>query len=113
MRVFLFGTPESCRRTAPFFEDCQTEFFFHLEALTDAMHAGLPDAFFSIMDGAAGMEGAMAARRIAPELPVAWFSGDLGFAPQAFRIQVNYFGTLPITPHKIQEARKKCLLFKS
>lgn len=109
MHIFLFGTPDLCGRTALLLRKHQVESFYNQEALVDAMQRTLPDAVFSIMDGAAGMEGAMAVRRLAPRLPVAWFTGDLGFAPQAFRIQTNYFGTLPITAEKIQAAIAKCL----
>ena len=54
------------------------------------------------------MEGVIAVRRIYPDLPVIWFSNDSGFAPQAYRLHVNYFTLMPINKDKIMTALKKC-----
>lgn len=60
-----------------------------------------PQAIFILMDGAAGMEGVIAARNLYPRCPVAWISNDKGFGIQSYRLGCAFFSEKPLTKKKI------------
>lgn len=49
------------------------------------------------MNGAEGMEGVIAAKRLCPNVQVMWFSDDACFGAQSHRLECAYFGQKPIT----------------
>lgn len=82
--------------------------FTEQEDLIPALMERCPAAVLVMMENAAGMEGVIAARRMYPNLPIAWFSNDSGFAPQAYRLHVDYFALMPPGEEKIRTALRKC-----
>lgn len=54
--------------------------------------------------GAKGMEVCIGARKIRPQIPLVWFSDDLLFAAQSYRLDCTYFGKLPGSQRSLAEA---------
>ncbi|MBR3811700.1 MAG: hypothetical protein IKJ16_05145 [Agathobacter sp.] len=61
-----------------------------------------------MMDNAAGMEGARAAKELKPHTPVLWFSNDKNFVAQSYRLGVTYFSVKPIEERIIGLALQRC-----
>ena len=108
MKIILYGYKTTCELFQMLLPGYDTEIRTTQEVLIPALMDDEPSAVFVLMDNAAGMEGVIAIRRIYPELPIAWFSSDRDFAPQAFRLNVEYFTTMPISVDKVEKALKKC-----
>ena len=108
MKIVLYGYKTNCELFQILLPGYDTEILTTQERLIPALVESTPSAVFVLMETAAGMEGVIAIRRIYPKLPVAWFSNDRDFAPQAFRLNVEYFTTMPISVDKVEKALKKC-----
>ena len=106
--IILYGYPGECEVSEQYLKEYTIQCFSEQEKLVPALMETRPAAVWVIMEKAAGMEGVIAVRRIYPDLPVIWFSNDSGFAPQAYRLHVNYFTLMPINEDKIMTALKKC-----
>ena len=106
--IILYGCPGECEVSEQYLKEYIIQCFSEQEELVPALMETRPAAVWVIMEKAAGMEGVIAVRRIYPDLPVIWFSNDSGFAPQAYRLHVNYFTLMPINEDKIMTALKKC-----
>ncbi len=67
------------------------------------------DASLAIVaiDGAAGMETVFTVRNISEDIPIFWFSDDINFGPQAYRLNCNYFSNKPITEMRILTATQR------
>ena len=66
------------------------------------------DIIIVMMDNAAGMEGARAAKELKPHTPVIWFSNDKNFVAQSYRLGVTYFSVKPIEDRIIGLALQRC-----
>ncbi|MDD7220460.1 MAG: hypothetical protein PUI16_10875 [Clostridia bacterium] len=110
MRIILYGTTAGCEKVRTYLDDFELHIYTHMEQLIPALIETIPDAVFILMENAAGMEGVIAVKKIAPELPVAWFSNDRDFAPQAYRLHTEYFASLPVNREKITDALSRCRL---
>lgn len=77
-------------------------------SLHQELMRSVPSLLIVLTDGAAGMEGVFLARRIAPELPVFWFSDDSQLGMQSHRLECTYFSTKPITVEKLSKALQHC-----
>lgn len=108
MKIILYGYKTTCELLQILLPEYDTEILTTQEMLIPELVDNAPSAVFVLMENAAGMEGVIAVRRIYPKLPVAWFSNDRDFAPQAFRLDVEYFTTMPISVDKVEKALKKC-----
>ena len=106
--IILYGYPEDCKASGEYLNHYTIRCFSEQEELIPALLEECPAAVLVLMEKAAGMEGVIAVRRIYPGLPIVWFSNDSGFAPKAYRLQVNYFALLPINEDKINTALRKC-----
>lgn len=106
--IILYGYPGECKASEQYLRHYKTKCFFEQENLIPALMEECPAAVWVLMEKAAGMEGVIAVRRIYPELPIVWFSNDSGFAPQAYRLHVNYFAMLPVGKEKMDAALRKC-----
>lgn len=58
-------------------------------------------------DGAAGMEGVIAARAVRPDAAVLWFSNDRAFGPQSYRLGCTYFSQKPLTSSVFAKAIRR------
>ena len=106
--IIMFGNPGECAMSETYLKKYVIQYFSEQEKLIPALLEKCPAAVWVMMEKAAGMEGVIAVRRIYPNIPVVWFSNDSGFAPQAYRLQVNYFALLPVNEDKINTALRKC-----
>lgn len=106
--IIMYGYPEECARSAQYLNKYLLRCFSEQEKLVPALMEQCPAAVWIVMKKAAGMEGVIAVRRIYPDIPIVWFSNDGGFAPQAYRLNVNYFALMPVSEDKIRTAIKKC-----
>lgn len=70
---------------------------------------GSPDCIIVAMDGAAGMEGVIAARNVCRDVPILWFSDDGGFGAQSYRLGCAYFHKKPLSPETLSLAIAKCV----
>ena len=113
MCLAMYGTPADCTLASQFLPGEEVCTFTSTEELTPALSKGAFTAIFILKDGADGMEGAIAARRQQPKLPLAWFSDDRNFAPQAYRLQADYFAPKPLTVEKLRLALLRCGLSDS
>lgn len=111
--IILYGYPGECKVFEQYLENYKVQYFTEQEALILALMEKCPAAVWVIKENAAGMEGVIAVRRIYPDISVAWFSNDSGFAPQAYRLYVDYFALMPADEEKINTALKKCGLHSS
>ena len=68
-----------------------------------------PDCIVIAMDGAAGMEGVIAAKSVCETVPVLWFSDDNGFGVQSYRLGCTYFHQKPVSPQILSAAIAKCV----
>lgn len=116
MKLVLFGTPsdQSC-----FKENCgelcidDLQSFDQTHTFVEYLSNNYPNAVVVLMNGAYGMEGAIAARRICPSVPLIWFTDDAGFGSQSYRLDVSYFGTKPLSEEKIETAFFRSKLINS
>ena len=106
--VILYGHPLECEALGPCLRSYASLWVTTQDELLHALMEKCPAAVFVVMGKAAGMEGVIAVRKLYPELPVAWFSGYSGFAPQAYRLNVDYFAVTPVIREKVSIAMKKC-----
>jgi len=53
------------------------------------------------INGALGMEIAISVRNIDTEIPLVWFSNDIHFGPQAYRLDCDYFSGKPVTKSRL------------
>jgi len=70
-------------------------------------HLGSQDAADLIIvtvDGAEGMEGAMASKRLRDDVPVIWISDDANFGVQSHRLGCTFFAVKPITEQVMANA---------
>lgn len=110
MRIILYGTAAGCEKVRTYLNDFELHIYTHMEQLIPALIERIPDAVFVLMENAAGMEGVIAVKKVDSELPVAWFSNDRDFAPQAYRLNTEYFATLPASREKVTAALRRCRL---
>ena len=113
MYIVLYGTQEDYQNVGLYLKNCELQLFTRTETLISAAAKRIPDAVFVTRKSAAGMEGVIAVKKILPEVPVAWFSSDRDFAPQAYRMFTEYFTTIPISQEKIFAALKRCGLLQN
>ena len=107
-KVILYGCPKDGKILKQYLKNYEVQYFAEQEELIPVLMEECPAAVWILMENAAGMEGVIAVRRIYPELPVVWFSNDRGFAPQAYRLHVDYFALVPLNEDKINTALRKC-----
>lgn len=112
MNFALFGTETECAELSQWLcaeaQAGDIVAFDTTEGLLPALAAKFFDAVVILNDGARGMEGAIAARSLLPNIPLVWFSSDGDFAVQAYRIGVSWFGTKPLTQPKLAAALRRC-----
>lgn len=65
------------------------------------------DVILVLADGAEGMEGVIASKKLCPDTAVVWFSDDEGFGPQSYRLGCTYFASKPVTEHILSSAFQK------
>ncbi len=117
MRIMLYGTSEECKRIR---EMCETQTFLafrnveyiekndyesYVRALAEKDITGV----LVLADGANGMEGVIASKEMRSQVPVAWFSDDVGFGCQSYRLNAAYFHSKPITPELLDIALNRCI----
>lgn len=100
---FLSGHAGYCYRNVA------VEGFSDYDRLIAALGSGPPALVIVTMDGAAGMEGVIAAKNLLPEVPVIWFSDDNGFGVQSYRLGCAYFHEKPISSEVLLAAIAKCV----
>lgn len=105
--IILYGDPLECETFRQYLKGYSILCLSEQDELIRALREKCPAAVLVIMEKAAGMEGVFAIRKIYPNLPVAWFSNDAGFAPQAYRLNVDYFALMPFSEEKKNTALKK------
>lgn len=106
--IILYGSPGEYKIFEPYLKNYKVQYFAEQEELIPALMKECPAAVWVMKENAAGMEGVIAVRRIYPRISVVWFSNDSGFAPQAYRLHVDYFALMPADKDKIYTALKKC-----
>lgn len=65
------------------------------------------DIVIVVADGAEGMEGAMASKRLYPDVSVVWITDDSKFGAQSYRLGCTLFAVKPITEHIMANAISK------
>ena len=105
--VILYGNQKSLGLLQQELEGYSILYLSDQDELIHTLMKKCPAAVLVIMEKAAGMVGVIAIRKIYPNLPVAWFSNDAGFAPQAYRLNVDYFALMPFSEEKKNTALKK------
>lgn len=108
MYIALYGTQPEYQEMSLYLKNCELHFFTNTETLLTAVTKRIPAAVFVTRQGAAGMEGVIAVKKTLSEVPVAWFSSDRDFAPQAYRLFTEYFTTIPLSREKVTMALKRC-----
>ncbi|MBO5356965.1 MAG: hypothetical protein J6A95_04280 [Clostridia bacterium] len=68
------------------------------------------DIIFVLENGAKGMESVIASRDMCPKTPVIWFSNDMHFGAQSYRLGTDYFGIKPVTNEHLALVAKKLRL---
>ena len=79
-----------------------------LEDFISVLAAEPVDLVLVTADGAGGMEAVGAAHKLRLESPRVWFSNDLDFAVQSYRLDCAYFAFKSITAEKLQKALARC-----
>lgn len=67
-----------------------------------------PTLVIVIANGASGMEASYITRKKDLDVPLFWFSDDIGFGMKSHRLNCDYFAIKPITEEKIQRAFHRC-----
>ncbi len=84
------------------------EYTSDLEEFRVKMIDWQPTLVIIISNGAIGMEAAHITRKKDLEVPLLWFSDDIGFGMESHRLNCDYFSIKPITEEKIQRAFQRC-----
>ena len=71
------------------------------EVMLCELAKGNADIAIISVDGALGMEIAISVRSIDTDIPLIWFSNDIHFGPQAYRLDCNYFSGKPMTKSRL------------
>lgn len=66
-----------------------------------------PQLIFVCEYGADGMEAVIAAKNLHPDASVIWFSDDVGFLSQSYRLGCSFFSADPITHELLMTALNK------
>ena len=77
------------------------------EQLLNELLSGSISLVIVAVNGALGMEIAFSVRNVSTDIPLFWFSDDIHFGPQAYRLNCNYFSNKPITEMIILTATQK------
>ena len=118
MKILIYGEQEECSRIqenllshpqmqqlAPEFR-CRSQFDeFYIQLVDYA-----PELIIVAADGADGMEGVRRSRRVLPDTPIFWFSDDLYFGSEAYRLDCTYFSVKPVCPAKYDQVLSRLLL---
>lgn len=117
MRLILYGTKKDKSEIAqavsalPAF--CYRRIYIDDYPDYDSFLAGLgdslPDCIVITMNGAEGMEGVIAAKNVWRDVPILWFSDDVGFGAQSYRLGCAYFHQKPVPPETLSAAISKCV----
>lgn len=113
MKIMIYGTAAYCCEVEKYLVGKEVVYCTEAEALISTLTGAAPDMVFIVMKNAAGMEGVIAVKKINHQMPVAWFSNDRDFAPQAYRLNTEYFSTFPICAEKVAVALKRCQKYNS
>lgn len=70
----------------------------------EAMKQIKPQVVFIYEKGAGGMEAVIAAKNLHPKTSVVWFSDDVAFLAQSYRLGCSYFTAEPVTDEVIKTA---------
>ncbi len=117
MKLLLFGTeadkdeiekmisasPDCCYR------NLRIAAFSNYDGFIAALDENPPECVAVTMNGAAGMEGVIAARSMNRNIPVLWFSDDGDFGVQSYRLGCTFFHTKPVSPQIFSAAISKCV----
>lgn len=115
MNLVLFGTaadrselersfsalPEWCYRRICIYD------YRDYDSYIAGLREGSPDCVVVMMNGAAGMEGVIAAKNSGNRAPVLWFSDDNCFGAQSYRLGCVYFHTKPLSPQVLSDGMAK------
>ena len=116
MKVLVYGVEKDKKQIADYMKNQASMAFRHIEyEQTDDYDMFLEflekrefDVIIVMMDNAAGMEGARAAKELKPHTPVIWFSNDKHFVAQSYRLGVAYFSVKPVAEKNISLALQRC-----
>ena len=117
MRLILYGTeadrnefmcslaalPERC------YSKMQVTHYLNYDSFIAGLGESPPDVIVIAMDGADGMEGAIAAKSVCKDIQVMWFSNDNGFGVQSYRLGCAYFHKKPVPPQVLSAAIARCV----
>lgn len=73
-----------------------------------AMNTQRFDAVFLSMPGVLGMEAAIGARGMDPNVPLVWASDDQMLAIQSYRLHARFFLLRPSKPEQLLEGLERC-----
>ena len=79
------------------------------DAFLRKLEQGLADLIIISINGADGMEGVIAARKLQPKAKLIWLSEDKAFGPRSYRLNCTYFAVKPITKELLKQAITCCL----
>ncbi len=117
MNLLLFGTeadkdefekllsdlPDYCYRNV------RIAAFSDYDGFVAALGESPPECIAVTINGAAGMEGVIAAKSTYQNVPVLWFSDDGGFGVQSYRLGCTFFHTKPVSPKIFSAAMARCV----
>lgn len=83
--------------------------FSDYDSFISNLGEGPPELVLVTADGAAGMEGVIAAKSLLKNVPVVWFSNDSGFGAQSYRLGCAYFHPKPVSAEILSAAIAKCV----
>lgn len=117
MRVAVYGAESERRDFAeaiPALPGCcyrsiQVIGYSDYDSYIDGLRDSPPGCVIVTADGAAGMEGVIAARSLLGDVPIIWFSDDGNFGAQSYRLGCTYFHVKPVSSEILSSAMAKCV----
>lgn len=117
MRIVVYGTEsDKCELLKAFaclpgysYRDIRLSAFPDYDSFITSLGGEPPELIVIAADGAAGMEGVIAARNTLAGVPVIWLSDDGGFGAQSYRLGCSYFHKKPVSPEILLSAMAKCV----
>lgn len=111
MNILIFATPTEFKIILKTFENIYDDVnciqVTDTEQMLNELTTGCVSLVIVAVEGALGMEIAISVRNASDDIPLFWFSDDINFGPQAYRLNCNYFSNKPVSKIRILTATQR------
>lgn len=112
MNILIYGQTDEQNALESMIENCGPMQYRKIEFskptcyddYLEEMKRIIPQLVFVYVQGANGMEAVIAAKNLHPKAAVIWFSDDVGFLSQSYRLGCSYFSAEPVTHELVMTA---------